>query len=452
MRGYLATPSDGGPHRPSIGGARSWRRRSRELFDEYAYSRPGDAGRLAEAAALIAGVGRAAAALAARAVAGAVRARGALFAPRRGATLPDFFARTPRRRRCASPALGARVRDLVRRAPVSIDLRVAGARDVAVRLHAEPVPRAMGGSAAGAAQAPGRARPAAARRRAARAARRAATAATAAARARAGDENPLLALWGRPGRDSIRLYNELSDCDFHERFEDPAAGMARPTLLATLQREVLDRAPRGREARAARRQPGDVRRARSAARAGDRRRRDLVAACGATRTLRFDDFAVVVPAASAATYLPLAREVFASASELPHTVLDLPSPAEGHLLEAIELLLALPAGPLGPPRSAAAGDAPDGRAPVSRRRSRRRSWRCARSSASCAAPTGARSRRQLPDRGSGELGPGAAAAGAGGVPFGAAQRRGAAVLARRRGGAGGGAARRRWSRRRARWA
>ena len=67
----------------------------------------------------------------------------------------------------------------------------------------------------------------------------------------------------------------------------------------------------------------------------------------ATATLRFDDFAVVVPAASAATYLPLAREVFASASELPHTVLDLPSPAEGHVLEAVELLLALPLGPLG---------------------------------------------------------------------------------------------------------
>ena len=66
-------------------------------------------------------------------------------------------------------------------------------------------------------------------------------------------------------------------------------------------------------------------------------------------TLRFDDFAVVVPASSSATYLPLAREVFAAASELPHTVLDLPSAAEGHVLAAVELLLALPSGPLGRP-------------------------------------------------------------------------------------------------------
>src|SRR4029078_5562913 len=64
-------------------------------------------------------------------------------------------------------------------------------------------------------------------------------------------------------------------------------------------------------------------------------------------TLKFDDFAVVVPASSAATYLPLALEMFTVASALPHTVLYLPSPAEGHIVEAIALLLALPTGPLG---------------------------------------------------------------------------------------------------------
>ena len=160
------------------------------------------------------------------------------------------------------------------------------------------------------------------------------------------DENPLLALWGRPGRDSIRLYNDLSDCDFHERFEDPAAGMARPTLLARLQREVLERAPRSGEA-------GEADGSLVIFGAPDPRRElETVAAeiwslLRRDATLRFDDFAVVVPAASADTYLPLAREVFTSASELPHTVLDLPSPAEGHILDAVELLLALPSGPLG---------------------------------------------------------------------------------------------------------
>jgi exodeoxyribonuclease V gamma subunit len=170
----------------------------------------------------------------------------------------------------------------------------------------------------------------------------------AAAAAAAGDENPLLALWGRPGRDSIRLYNELSDCNFHERFEDPAAGMASPTLLATLQREVLERAPRSPDPA-----PRDESLVMFAA--PDRRRElETVAAeiwslVRRDDTLRFDDFAVVVPASSSATYLPLAREVFAAASELPHTVLDLPSAAEGQVLAAVELLLALPSGPLGRP-------------------------------------------------------------------------------------------------------
>ena len=166
------------------------------------------------------------------------------------------------------------------------------------------------------------------------------------AAAAAADENPLLALWGRPGRDSIRLYNDLSDCNFRERFEDPAAGMAAPTLLATLQREVLDRAPRRREPA-----PHDDSLTMVAA-PDPRRELEAVAAeiwslVRRDPTLRFDDFAVVVPPASAEVYLPLAREVFASASELPHTVLDLPSPAEGHVIEAVELLLALPLGALG---------------------------------------------------------------------------------------------------------
>jgi exodeoxyribonuclease V gamma subunit len=162
----------------------------------------------------------------------------------------------------------------------------------------------------------------------------------------AGDENPLLALWGRPGRDSIRLYNELSDCNFRERFADPLENMSSPTLLATLQREVLDRAPRAREAA-----PRDDSLIVWGA-PDPRRELESVAAeiwslVRRDGTFRFDDFAVVVPAASAATYLPLAREVFTAASELPHMVIDLPSPAEGHVLEAAELLLALPTGPFG---------------------------------------------------------------------------------------------------------
>ena len=162
------------------------------------------------------------------------------------------------------------------------------------------------------------------------------------------EENPFLASWGKPGRDSIRLYNELSDCNFHERFEDPAAGAASPTLLATLQREVLERAPRSADPA-----PPDDSLVMFAA-PDPRRALETVAAeiwslVQRDETLRFDDLAVVVPSASAGTYLPLAREVFRSASELPHTVVDLPSPTEGHVLDAVGLLLALPSGSFGRP-------------------------------------------------------------------------------------------------------
>ena len=173
--------------------------------------------------------------------------------------------------------------------------------------------------------------------------------AAAAPRPAAADENPLLALWGRPGRDSIRLYNDLSDCDFHERFEDPAAGMARPRCWPRC-------SARSWSARRAAAMPAQARRSLVMFGAPDPRRElETVAAeiwslVRRDATLRFDDFAVVVPAASSATYLPLAREVFAAASELPHTVLDLPSPAEGHVLDGGRAA----AGACRPGRSAAA--------------------------------------------------------------------------------------------------
>ena len=224
---------------------------------------------------LVSGWNERAAALAARAVAVAVRSRGPTG--RRRQRDAARVLRAHATGGAARPRPRARVRHLVRRAPLPIDLRVAGARDAGLRLHAEPVPRAVGGPST-------RAPRAAANDVWRRASWRSRSTTTRRRRRRAAaDENPLLALWGRPGRDSIRLYNDLSDCNFRERFEDPAAGMAAPTLLATLQREVLDRAPRRREPA-----PHDdsltmVAAPRSPPGAGGGRRGDLVAACGATR-------------------------------------------------------------------------------------------------------------------------------------------------------------------------
>jgi exodeoxyribonuclease V gamma subunit len=170
--------------------------------------------------------------------------------------------------------------------------------------------------------------------------------------ATAPDDPALLTLWGRPGRDSIRLLNEMSDCVFEERFVDPAGGAARPSLLVSLQQEILERAPGP-----ATRDTSDGSLVIVPA-PDPRRELETVAAeiwanikaseGGQTASpLRFSDFAVVVPPAAAATYLPLVRSVFHEASELPHAIVDLPSPHERRILDAVELLLALPDGALG---------------------------------------------------------------------------------------------------------
>jgi exonuclease V gamma subunit len=51
-------------------------------------------------------------------------------------------------------------------------------------------------------------------------------------------ENGLLALFGKPGRETIKLWCQLTGHDFHEDFRDPRAA----TLLATVQKSVLSRA------------------------------------------------------------------------------------------------------------------------------------------------------------------------------------------------------------------
>src|SRR5580700_7858796 len=53
---------------------------------------------------------------------------------------------------------------------------------------------------------------------------------------------PALRLWGRPGREYIRLLNELSQCDFAPLFSDPVSSET-PSVLEELQQNILDRAP-----------------------------------------------------------------------------------------------------------------------------------------------------------------------------------------------------------------
>ena len=154
-------------------------------------------------------------------------------------------------------------------------------------------------------------------------------------------ENLALRLWGRPGRENVRLLNQLTDGDFEGRFAAAGAG----TLLGTLQDDILDRVARAAPDPALR-ADGSLTVLRCP---GLRRELEVVAAeiwrlVRADPTLRFNDIAVVVPEASKDAYLPQVGAVFGEAHELPHNVADLPLSGGHRLGEAAELLLALPTG------------------------------------------------------------------------------------------------------------
>jgi exodeoxyribonuclease V gamma subunit len=158
-------------------------------------------------------------------------------------------------------------------------------------------------------------------------------------------ENLPLRLWGRPGRENVRLLNQLTGGDFHARFVSHRESGGARTLLARLQDDILDRlSPAGPDP--ALRADGSVA---VLACPGVRRELEVVAAeiwrlVRAEPTLRFNDIAVVVPEARKALYLSHVGAVFGEASELPHSVIDLPLGGGHRLGEAVEMLLALPLG------------------------------------------------------------------------------------------------------------
>lgn len=152
-----------------------------------------------------------------------------------------------------------------------------------------------------------------------------------------------LRLWGRPARENIRLLNELTDCDFDDRFIVPAGR----TLLERLQREILEREPE--------RAPASINDADASL--------QLFACPGVTRELevvaseiwrlvdehelKLNEIAVVVPPSGQERYQTHLGAVFREMHELPHNVIDLKLTGESRLVEAILLLLQLPFGDFG---------------------------------------------------------------------------------------------------------
>lgn len=167
-------------------------------------------------------------------------------------------------------------------------------------------------------------------------------------------DNRALQFWGRPGREHIRLLNELADCDFDAHFADPAANADGPTLLRQLQSSILNRRPNPepRPAGAGALDDGSVR---FLACPGIRREIEIVAnaicqlicedekSAGADR-FRFHQMAVLLPDAEAEAYLPHIEAVLGAQYRIPINVANPRLNAESRVGEAVELLLKLPDG------------------------------------------------------------------------------------------------------------
>jgi len=175
-----------------------------------------------------------------------------------------------------------------------------------------------------------------------------------------GGNNPALRLWARPGREYIRLLNELTDCDFDPHFSrreaGPDAPQSAPSLLHQLQESILireaERAPVRDAANLPIGSPADSS-IRFLACPGVRREAEIVADTiwslieqepPAGSPLRFHEIAVLVPDRAYDDYLPHLEAAFAASHEIPVEVVNRRFASESRVAEAIGMLLRLPLG------------------------------------------------------------------------------------------------------------
>jgi exodeoxyribonuclease V gamma subunit len=160
------------------------------------------------------------------------------------------------------------------------------------------------------------------------------------------DPGPLL-LWGRPGREHVRALNVLAGFDHEDRFVDPLdRSKGAPTLLKRLQSDILRRVRSDAVADSKRSLRADDSLV-LLEHANVRRELEVVASdiwrlIADDETLRFDDVAILVPDNDLVAYASQLPTVFREAHELPYRIVG--APGSGGVVEAIELLLALPYG------------------------------------------------------------------------------------------------------------
>jgi exodeoxyribonuclease V gamma subunit len=169
---------------------------------------------------------------------------------------------------------------------------------------------------------------------------------------------PALRLWGRPGREYIRLLNEVSQCDFAPLFSDPISSDSEtPTVLEQLQQSILDREPEraqvenvegnSPEPRITFLACPEIRREAeivaneiwSLIRSNER-----LAAEGKAKRLRFHEIAVLLPDSAVDDYVAQIDSVFRKQHRIPIDLVSRSTAGASRVAEAVDLLLQLPSG------------------------------------------------------------------------------------------------------------
>jgi exodeoxyribonuclease V gamma subunit len=167
---------------------------------------------------------------------------------------------------------------------------------------------------------------------------------------------PALRLWGRPGREYIRLLNELSQCDFAPLFSDPVSGETA-SVLEELQQNTLDRDPQPANIEDGKGTPTEPRISFLAC-PGIRREAEIVAneiwsivrdneklaADGNAERIRFHEIAVLIPDSAVDDYVAQIDSVFRKQHRLPIDLVSRSIAGASRVAEAVDLLLQLPSG------------------------------------------------------------------------------------------------------------
>jgi exodeoxyribonuclease V gamma subunit len=164
------------------------------------------------------------------------------------------------------------------------------------------------------------------------------------------EDTPALRLWARPGREYLRMLNELTECDFEAHF---AHHERTSTLLAGLQEDILNRAPQkvlsDSNVNAL---DGSIKflACPSIAREAEIVANDICSMleeeASDSDPIRFHQIAVMVPDASYQDYLPHLESAFARLHQLPIDIVSRATNRDPSVLEAVHLLLRLPMGRL----------------------------------------------------------------------------------------------------------